>query len=336
MCRGNAAVVDQPYNAVLVDSHVDGLADLDVVKRGLRDIHCHITRVKLVAYGDQLLVGGISHHLSKLRRRNAVADDVDFAALQPQHSHGRVLAEFKGDAVQVGNSLAEIVGVALQYDALARHPFNEFEGAGANRLLAPVRPGLLHFLLGHHIAEVDRHQVQESCIGTGEGYDDGAIVRGRNSRQFGRFAARYLIISLDHAEIAAAGALRGRIGGAFQRIFDIGRSYGAPIVKLQPIAKGECVGQAVIGDGVAFGQVGLQFGGARLVIHQAIENRFDDRPILPVIADMGIERRQIIVERHDGATALFRRLSNGTWHCGHHNQGGSNRNEDAFHRASPP
>jgi hypothetical protein len=87
--------------------------------------------VELIADGNQILVGRIRHHFGKLRRRNAIADDVDFAFLQAQDRDRGVLTEFKGETIEIGNTLAEIVGIAFENDALARNPLDKLESACA-------------------------------------------------------------------------------------------------------------------------------------------------------------------------------------------------------------
>src|SRR3546814_3497811 len=49
------------------------------------------------------------------------------------------------------------------------------------------------------------------------------------------------------------------------------------------------IGKAVVGDLVALGEVRHQFGGARLVVHQPVEQALDHRPVLPVVADRRVE-----------------------------------------------
>ena len=105
LARRHAAVVDEADDAILVDRHVDRLAHLDIVEGRLRDIHRHIAGMQLVALGDQVLVGRIGHDLGELRRRNAVADDIDLAVLEPQHGDCRILAEFEGELVEIGHAL---------------------------------------------------------------------------------------------------------------------------------------------------------------------------------------------------------------------------------------
>ena len=65
------------------------------------------------------------------------------------------------------------------------------------------------------------------------------------------------------------------------------------------------VGEPIVRNSIVVGQVGLEFRGARLVVHKPVENRLDHRPISPVIADLGIERRQVVVEGNYGSPTLL-------------------------------
>ena len=99
--------------------------------------------------------------------------------LSLQHRNGRIVAEFEGELVEIGHAWPVIVLVALEHDALARNPFDEFEGAGADRLLAPIGAGLLDFFLGDDIGEIDRHQMQEGGVGPRQRDGHGLVVGAR-------------------------------------------------------------------------------------------------------------------------------------------------------------
>ena len=83
-------------------------------------------------------VAGVGLHLQELRRRDAVAEDVDLAALQAQERHGRLLADLEGDLVELRHARLPVVGVALEDEALAERPLGELVGAGADRVAAEV------------------------------------------------------------------------------------------------------------------------------------------------------------------------------------------------------
>ena len=89
-------------------------------------------------FRDQILVGRIGHDGRELRRRDTVSNDVNFVSVKPKNCHGRVLAEFECQLVEIGNTFAKIFGLAFQNDALARNPFDELEGAGADWFPAKV------------------------------------------------------------------------------------------------------------------------------------------------------------------------------------------------------
>ena len=96
--------------------------------------------------------------------------------LQAQQRHRRILAELEGELVEIGHALGVIVRVALEHEPLARHPFDEFEGAGADRVLAEVGAALLDLLLRHDKGEVDRHEMQEGGVGPRQREHDGVVV----------------------------------------------------------------------------------------------------------------------------------------------------------------
>ena len=161
--------------------------------------------------------------------------------------------------------------------------------------------------------------------------DDGFVVDDADAGELGGLAAGQRVIAVDRAEIAAARTLRRRIDGALERIFHIRRRHGAAIVEFDAVAQLERIGQAVIGDRVALGEVGLELGRAGLVVHEPVEDRLDDRPVLPVIADLRIESGEIVVEGDDGGAALFRALRQGDGRGSGEGQGGGGSNEEGSH-----
>ena len=87
---------------------------------------------------DDRGVAGVGLDLQELRRRDAVAENVDLAALQAEEGDGRLLADLEGDPVELRDARLPVVGVALEDEALAEGPLGELVGAGADRMAAEV------------------------------------------------------------------------------------------------------------------------------------------------------------------------------------------------------
>ena len=117
--------------------------------------------------------------------------------------------------------------------------------------------------------------------------------------------ATTVIEAVDRGEETGTRALRRRIDRALDRILDVGRGKLAPVVELHALAQRERIGQAVVGDRVALGEIGHEIRRAGLVVHQPVENALDDRPVLPVVADRRIERRYVVLVGDDHLAALF-------------------------------
>src|SRR5262245_22210533 len=153
--------------------------------------------------------------------------------------------------------------------------------------------------------------MQEGGIRPGQGEHDGLVVGRGDAGHLLGLAGAQLVMALDHAEIAGAGALGGGIDGALERIFDVGRGDRAAIVEFEVVTELERIGQAGVGDGVFLGEIGLEFGRSRLVVHQPVEDRLDHRPVLPVVTDLRIKGGQVVVEGHHRRSALLWRLAKG-------------------------
>ena len=157
--------------------------------------------------------------------------------------------------------------------------------------------------------------------------EDHRLVIGRfNPRQRFGLAARHFVVAADHAEIAAARTLRGGTDGTLEGIFDVRRGHRPAIMEFYAVTQLECIGQAVIGHRVALGEVRLQFRCARLVVHEAVEDRLDNGPILPVIANLWVQRGQVVVEGDGGRSTLLGR-SGESWSCGRDCQGRGSANK---------
>ncbi|MPL80474.1 hypothetical protein SDC9_26374 [bioreactor metagenome] len=303
--RGGGAAVDHLHDPVLVDRHVDRAADLDGVEGLHLDVQRDVAGLQLAADDDLLLLVGVVHHLGEFRRRDAVAGDVDLALLQAQQRHDRLLADFEGHAVEIGQAGAPVVGVLRQQQLLPDRPVAQLEGAGADRVLAEIGAPFLDFLLRHDRGEVQRHHVQEGGVGARQLDLHGGGVEDGHARQAGGRAVGHRVIAGDRAEEARAGRLRCGRGDAVERIFHVLGGHLAAVVELHALAQVEGIGLAVGRDLVAFGKPRAQLGGARHVIHQPVEDRLDHRPVLPVVADRRVERGDVVLVGDDDVAAGF-------------------------------
>ena len=199
--------------------------------------------------------------------------------------------------------VAPVVGVLLEHEALADGPLGELEGAGADRLFAEVAAGGVHRFLGHDRGEVQRHHVQEGGVGAAEGDLDGGRVDDLDTVERGGGAVGHGVVALDRAEEAGAGGLGLGVGDAVEGVFHVLGGHLAAVVELDAGAEVEGEGLAVLGDLVALGEAGAQLGGAGDVVHQAVEDRLDHRPVLPVVADRRIEGGHVVLVGDDDVAA---------------------------------
>ncbi len=264
--------------------------------------------MQLATFDHEAFLRLVLHHFHELGRRNAVARNVDFAVLGTQQRDDRFLADFNREAVEVRHTRDPVIGVLLEHEALAERPFGQLECTGSDRLLAEVCAGFLNRFLRHDKREVERHDVQECCVRARQLEDDGARIGGRNARNRLCLALHDRVIAIDHGEEALARRLGGRIDHAVDRVDDIVGDERAAVVELDARTQLECVGQAVLGNLMALGEARTQIRRAGLVVHQAVEDRLDHRPVLPVIADRRIERCDVVLVGHDHVAAVLRLL----------------------------
>ena len=224
-----------------------------IVEGRLGHVHRHIARVQPVAHHEEILEAGSAVDARELRRRDAVAHDIDLAILEPQHRNGGVLAELEGDLVEIGDAWRSNP-CCVRAHILARHPFHEFEGTGAHRLAPPVRAALLDLLARHDRGEVQRHGIEKGCIGTAQADFDRVVVGRLDAAQPLRLAAGQFVIAGDRGEIAGAWTLCLGIDGALEGVFHVGRRQRPAIVEFDAVVQLEAVGLAIVGDGVALGQ----------------------------------------------------------------------------------
>ena len=272
------------------------------------DVHRDVAGVELAAFDDPVLVFGIVLHLDELRRRDAVAEHVDLALLEPQQRHGRLLADLEGDAVEIGHALAPVVGVLLEDEALAERPLGELVGAGADRILAEIGAELLDRLPRHDMREVDRHDVQEGRV----------RPRQLNWIVSGSTTVMPESPSAVPADASSKPAIDPKkpapglcVAGSTTRSIEYFTSSAVisrPLWNFTPGPKLEGEGHAVFGDLVALGEIGAQRRGARLVVHEPVEQALDHRPVLPVVADRRIERGDVVLVGDDDLAAGFWRL----------------------------
>ena len=148
--------------------------------------------------------------------------------------------------------------------------------------------------------------MEEGGIGPGQREDHGLVVGGGDAGKFGGLAAgqrRHSRRSCRNSRRPGSGS--PGLTARSSEYFTSAAVIGAAIVEFDAVAQLEGIGEAVIGNRVAFGEVGLELGRAGLVVHEPVEDRLDHRPVLPVIADLRIERGEIVVEGDDCRTALL-------------------------------
>ena len=217
----------------------------------------------------------------------------------------RLLADLEDDLVELGVALVVVAFVPREDEALAQGPLGEAEGAGADRVLAEVLAMLLDGLLRHGMGEVERHDVEEGGVGAREGEADGAVVDHLDAGEALGVTSRHLVEARDHAEEPSTRALRLGADDAVDRVLDVVGHQLAAVVEGDALLEREGVGEAVLADLVALGQVRNEIGGAGLVVHQAVEQALDHRPVLPVVADGRIERADIVLVGDDHRAALL-------------------------------
>jgi len=131
---------------------------------------------------------------------------------------------------------APVVRVAFENQALAERPFRHLVGTGSDRVLAEVGAIFFDLFVGHDMREVDRHNVEESGVGTAELDLDRLWIDYCDPLEAVARAGRNGVVALDRSEEAGARTLCLRIGGAVERVFHILGRHRATVVKLHATA----------------------------------------------------------------------------------------------------
>ena len=151
--------------------------------------------------------------------------------------------------------------------------------------------------------EVDRHDMEEGSIGPRQFDLDRRGVDDRHARQALGLATGDVVVALDRSEEAGPRALSFGVRHAIERVLDVFRGHLAAVVEFHAFAQLEGERGAVRRNLVAFSKFGPEIRGARFVVHQAVEQALDHGPVLPVIADSWVERRDIVLVCHDDFAA---------------------------------
>ena len=145
-------------------------------------------------------------------------------------------------------------------------------GAGVEQgaVLGKIALGGLHAVARHGVEHREGGQVQHVGAGGGQRHREGQPV-------FGGFHGEALLAAVtgDDAEQIAVCRAGGRVGGALPGICEVLRRQGRAVGPGQALAQREGVGQAVLGHGVASGQLGLEraVGGVRVEAGKAVHRQ---------------------------------------------------------------
>ena len=167
--------------------------------------------------------------------------------------------------------------------------------------------------------------------------DPVAMIAGRNSTPEVREQIRHqlgLDKPLYQQYLTYAGNLvQGNLGRSYARKSDVGPLIASRLPPTILLMLASILAEVLIGipagiyaatrrgkpgDKIAMtlsflsvGEIGLEFRGARLIVHQPVEYRFDDRPVLPVITYLRVKCGEVIAEGDCGGAPLFRRFRKG-------------------------
>ena len=99
----------------------------------------------------------VRQRLDRGRRQGEIRDVVDLAFFQRDLARAGIGDDLEHDTVEEDRVLVEVIGIALEHDVAAAHPFLELERAGADRLeigRIGARVGALVDVLGKDLREI--------------------------------------------------------------------------------------------------------------------------------------------------------------------------------------
>ena len=312
--RGRNAIVKRVDDRLLVQRMIQRLADLQVLE--LRPLHVERDGFEGRRAGD------LNHPVGKrlglfvmVGRDPLQAHDVDVAGLELGVKDGEVGDVLDHQPLKIG-AVAEVVGVGLQFDMVARHPFLPLEGAGPDRGI--VERGLV--LVGHAVEGMFRHD-------EGRGQDRGIGGEGLVHRP-GDLGRR------DHGQVAnmlvpgPAPAAEIRVQQEFQRELDVFGGEGRAVMPFHVVTKRNLPVQTVCRDAAVLDGRNLfreqrEEAAVRSHIEQRVEDGIVDALIHLDMRQVRVEHRRFLREAQDdlalwcflsigGAKAGKRRC-----HCGH-------------------
>ena len=220
---------------LLVDDHVEGDTHPGVLEGFV--VVVQIDEIEVEREPRDGLEGRVGLDLFHPIGRDVV-DHVELAGAQPGEADCR-LGDFAGDdALEIGGAVPVVIE-AGEFDSVAGLVGDELERPGADRR------GALHRarVLGHDDASaVLGDAAEEWGVDLVHLDDDGHVI--------GSFDGRDVV---EDFEVDRAG---GRVLDALERVFHVGGGQGGAVVEFDAGAELEGVGQAILGQLEAFGEVG--------------------------------------------------------------------------------